>query len=111
MAVPSIDDVQAYLGDTSWTDDDVQAAFDAELAAQRAVVRPAYFLAADAADAREYPADLAEALKRRVARNLAMRAVPLSVAQGDAETAPAYVPKRDPEIARLEAPYRRLVVG
>lgn len=111
MAIPDIDDVQSYLGDTSWTDTEVQAALDAELAAQQAVVRPGYFLAADEDGVRDYPADLAEALKRRVARNLAMRGVPLSVNQGDADTAPAFVPRTDPEIRRLEAPYRRLAVG
>lgn len=111
MAIPDLAAVQEYLGDTSWTDADVSGALAAELAAQAAVVRPAYFLDADAEGYRAYPADLGEALMRRVARNLAARAVPLSVAQGDAETAPAYVPRLDPEIRRLEAPYRRLVVG
>lgn len=91
-----------YLGETSWSDDDVQGALDAELAAQRRMCRvPA-----------TYPADMREAALRRVARNLAMRRLPLAVLRGDGEGGDANVlPGQDPEIRRLERPYRRVKVG
>lgn len=101
MPIPDLAAVKEYLGDSSWTDAEISAALDAETASQAANCRiPA-----------TYPVDLGEALKRRVARNLAVRGVPLSVQQGDIETTPTYVPRTDPEIRRFEAPYRRLVVG
>lgn len=91
-----------YLGRNSAPDADVQDALDAETAAQAARCRvddPA-------------PPDLDQALKRRVACNLARRGLPLAVLQGDAESGRTdFVPGRDPEVRRLEAPYRRLVMG
>jgi hypothetical protein len=100
-ALPTLADVSAYLGDHSASDADVQAALDAETAAQAARCRiPA-----------NYPDDLAEALKRRVARNLALKLLPLAVLQGDTETGSTVLPGNDPEVRRLEAPHRKLVVG
>lgn len=54
---------------------------------------------------------LDEALKRRVVRNLAMRQLPLAIQSGDSESGPIRVGSNDPEIRRLEARYRRRVVG
>jgi hypothetical protein len=55
--------------------------------------------------------DLEEALKRRVQRNLAMRALPLAV-QTNTETGTVTRPaSSDPEIRRLEAERRKLVAG
>lgn len=104
-ALPTLATVRAYLastGPTSFTDADISAALAAETAAQ------AMACAVPAA----YPADLAEALCRRVARNLAARSVPVasfSAFEGGATS--TRVPMKDAEIARLEAPYPRLVVG
>lgn len=111
MAVPELGEVLAYIGDTSWSDAEVQSALDAETAAQQRIVRSGYFLT-DTEDPAylAYPDDLAEALKRRVARNLEMRGLPLSVQTGDIE-APASIPRLDPEIRRYEYPHRRLPVG
>lgn len=91
-----------YLGHTSRTDADITVALAAETDNQRRVCRvPAV-----------YPNDLKEALMRRVARNLAMRAMPLAVLRGDAEAGESVVlPVRDPEIRRLEGPWRRLPMG
>lgn len=60
-----------------------------------------------------YPAALREALLRRVARNLAMRKLPLGVQPiiTDAAAAGVYIGGTDPEVKRLEAPYRRRVLG
>lgn len=100
--MPDADDLDEYLGPHSFADEILDDVLAAEAAAQRKMCRvPAV-----------YPADLREALLRRCARNLAMRRVPLSVLQGDADagTTNAY-PGRDPEVRRLEAPWRKLVVA
>lgn len=95
-------EIATYLGDTSWSEQDLQDALDAEAAAQRAIcVVPA-----------EYPTDLREALKRRVARNLSMRRIPLAVLQGDAESGtPSVLPGNDPEIRRFEKPHLRVLIA
>jgi len=101
--MPDLAAVKAYLGDTSWTDAEITSALTAETAAQQARCRiPA-----------TYGPDLAEALKRRVARNLAARAVPLATYtsfEGGGGTS-TKVPWTDPEIRRLESRYRRWAVG
>lgn len=104
-ALPTLADLKAYLqstGSTSFTDAALSLALAAETAAQAAACRvPA-----------AYPADLREALYRRVARNLAARAVPVAqFSSFEGVGTATRVPQRDPEVARLEAPYRRLVVG
>lgn len=100
--MPTIVELDAYLGVHSWSDDELQDALDAEASAQRDVCRiPA-----------DYPDSLAQALLRRATRNLAMRLLPLAVLRGDAEGGDATVlPGRDPETRRFEAPYRKLTVG
>jgi len=58
------------------------------------------------------PWPLREALCRRVQVNLARRALPLGVIEQASDGAgPSFVPRNDPEVRRLEAPYRKLVVG
>ena len=104
MGMPSVDDVATYLRESaaSWATEDLQDALDAEAAAQRSVCRVKAV----------YPADLREALLRRVARNLALRGLPLAVLRGDAEAGDTTIlPGRDPEVRRLEAPHRKLVFG
>lgn len=95
------EDVLAYLGaSTSATVAEVADAMEAEIAAQRRVCRVPV----------PYPADLHQALKRRVARNLAARMVPVaSFTTFEGGGTSARVPMKDAEIARFEAPYRRLV--
>lgn len=94
--------VAAYLGANSYTDVQLQAAIDAESAAQAKVC--------SVPD--PYPRDLREALLRRVARNLAMRPIPLAVLRGDADAGEANIlPGTDPEIRRLEKPYLWLLVA
>jgi hypothetical protein len=101
-AMPTVDELRDYLGDTSHDNDTLTAALAAEAAAQRArCTVPAV-----------YPADLREALLRRVARNLAARSVPVaSFSAFDGGVTSTRVPSSDPEVRRLEAPYRRMVVG
>lgn len=112
-AMPDLDDLRGdpggdpptygYLGQNTWTDAELQGALDAEAAAQRSACRvPA-----------AYPADLREALLRRVAVNLAKRQLPLMMLQGDAEagSTTSFVPGRDAEVRRLEGPFRKLRMG
>lgn len=100
--MPTVTELADYLGDTSHDTPTLTAALAAEAAAQRARCKvPAV-----------YPADLREALLRRVARNLAARSVPVaSVSAFDGGVTSTRVPTSDPEVRRLEAPYRRLAVG
>jgi hypothetical protein len=100
-AMPAISDVDAYLGQHSWTDDELTDALAAEASAQRDVCDvPA-----------AYPDSLRQALLRRVARNLSMRALPLAVLRGDAEASSTYIPRLDAEVRRFEAPHRKLPIG
>lgn len=103
---PNIAEAKAYLGsDHSWSDTQVEAALNAEAAAQARVVR--------IPDGVGYPPDLAEALFRRVAANLALRALPLGLQSSASEMAitTTRVGGGDAEVRRLERPYRRLAVG
>ncbi|GAB3812103.1 hypothetical protein [Kribbella italica] len=106
MTAPTVTDADNYLGDTSYTTEELGKAFAAEKKAQAKVCRVP-------ADDAEWDEDLSEALFRRVARNLAMRGIPLAILQGDADlgTVGARLPGRDPEVRRLEAPWRKLVMG
>lgn len=100
--VPDLAAVKVYLGETSWSDAEIADALAAESAAQRRKCRiPA-----------NYPEDLGQALKRRVARNLAARAVPVATFTSfEGGTTSARVPQLDAEIKRFEAPFPRGRVG
>lgn len=103
MGMPTVDDVARYLkgAAASWSTADLQEELDAEAEHQQAKcgIRAAY------------PTPLRKALLRRVQRALAMRALPLATVQGDADGGNILLPGNDPEVRRLEAPYRRLSVG
>lgn len=106
----SLDTVKAYLGETSWSDATIQAALDAETAAQAKVCAipllpndPEWI----------YPADLTEALCRRVAHNLANRSLPLGLStnSSDGYVSTSRVGGDDAEVMRLERPWRKRVVA
>lgn len=106
---PTTADVKAYLasaGPHSWTDEQISDALYAEMAAQANVCRIRE-------DWTFYPDDLIQALYRRVAHNLALRALPLGVQATVTEVGAlnTYVGGTDAEVKRLEAPYRRWVMG
>lgn len=114
----TLDDVLAYLGSAvaaryvdagsdPVTYSQVQDAIDAETDAQLGKVA---YPVDDNDDPVAAPA-LDEALKRRVARNLSMRSLPLSLQGQGTEFGPVRVGGTDPEVRRLEARYRRTVVG
>lgn len=103
--MPDSDEVKNYLstnGGTSATDAAIQEALDAEAEAQRRACNvPAV-----------YPPDLREALKRRVARNLAARSVPIAqITSFEGGATASRVPQKDPEVARLEGPHRKVVIA
>ena len=104
MPAPSIGELRVYLGASSYTDQQLQSALSAEFKAQGRVVRQP---AIDAV----WDEDLAEALCRRVARNLAMRGIPLAMFSGDQELGGLVPPNRDPEVRRLEGPFKKLKSG
>lgn len=56
-----------------------------------------------------YTAALAAALVRRVSRSLAFKNLPLAVIQDEAGA--TRLGPSDPEVRRLEAPYRKVVLG
>jgi hypothetical protein len=98
--MPDLAEVKTYLGITDSSKDAlVTDALNAETEDQEAKCRVPVV----------YPIQLGQALKRRVARNLALRGIPLAVLQGDAEVGSLTLPGRDPEVRRLEAPFRKLV--
>lgn len=106
MPAPTVDDITEYLGEDSWTPEQVDSAFLAEKAAQAKRCR----VPADDAD---WDEDLVEALCRRVAVLLAKRNLPLGVS-ASIDTATGFGQRftsQDPDVARLEAPYRKVVVG
>lgn len=98
----SLVNLKLYLGTTTFSDTELTNALATETAAQLARCRMPAIV----------PAELVEALKRRVQCNLARRGLPLGLtgASGDGDS-PAYLPGNDPEVRRLEAPWRRLPVG
>lgn len=103
MAV--IDDVKAYLASIGvpvgkYSDAVLLQVIATETAAQNAKCRPSS------------SPDLAEALQRRVVINLARRGITLGVIEQSSDGGgPAFIPRQDAEVKRLEAPFRRLVVG
>lgn len=105
MPAPDVAALRTYLGQSSYTDEQLTAALAAEARAQRRVCRVPKDPAA------VWDEDLTEALCRRVARNLAMRGIPLAMFQGDADGGALVPPNRDPEVRRLEGPLRKLKLG
>ena len=105
--LPTVDDLDGYLtsgsGAHDWSTDDLAGALAAEQAAQHRVCRIGPV----------YTADLREALLRRAQRNLALRSNALAMFRGDGEAGQpqAFLPGTDPEVRRLERPYRKLPKG
>lgn len=92
---PTVEEVATALGKTV---ESITAAYSAEVAAQASQCR-----------VDPYDPALAAALIRRVKRAKAMEAVALGVVQD--ETGPIRIGSADPEVRRLEGPYRRTPIG
>jgi hypothetical protein len=96
-----IESVRAQYGitDSAMGDHELQRVLDAETHNQAKVC-----------DIPEWgSADLDLALMRRVARSVSAQGIPLGVVGLDTEYGTARMPSYDPEIERLEGPYRRAV--
>lgn len=107
MPAPSAEDVQAYLPEYgSSTPVDIESALAAEKSAQAQVCLVP-------ADDAAWPADLTEALLRRVAANLEVRqnALGVSLAQSEFGVTQVRVGGGDREVNRLEGPYRVIPVA
>lgn len=102
---PTRDDVRDYIGTTNHSDAAIDSALATEIAAQARVCRLGE-------DPDPYTDDLLEALLRRVQRLLEMRSKPLGYQDTMTEFGPSSSRVGpDPEIRRLEGPYRKLVIG
>jgi hypothetical protein len=101
VPAPTTDDVRDYLGVDAPSEADVAAALAAEKVAQ------AHWCDVPL-DSEPWPADLAEALCRRVAHNLAVRSNPTGVQTAESEfgVTQLRVGGLDAEVRRLEGPYR-----
>jgi hypothetical protein len=104
----NIEDVRTYIRDDgaeTWTDDQLQETVDSEFSAQTAKCRQVFLVDEDS-----YPEDLRQAMLRRCQRALAMRGQVLGM-QTSPEGDAVIIPRNDPEIVRLEGPYKRMPVG
>lgn len=108
MAAPTAEDAETYLAEQggSWGETAIASAFAAEKRAQARRCRVP-------ADDAEWDEDLVEALFRRTAHNLGLRALPLGVQANitDGAIATSRVGGLDAEVRRLEGPFRKLVKG
>ncbi|GAA1549924.1 hypothetical protein GCM10009804_03130 [Kribbella hippodromi] len=111
MAVPTLAEVRTRLKLTTdrINDDELGDVLAAEIELQRKVCTIPADPTNPPADA--FPVPLRTALFRRVARSLALKGIPLAVLQGDAETGTTILPSNDPEVRRIERPYRIEVVA
>lgn len=111
---PTVTEAIAYLAatGTTYTEPVVAPVLAAERAAQAKRCRFPADPAAPA-DPLPYPADLKEALFRRVAHTLAVRPLPLGMQATITEmgASTTRVGGTDAEVRRLESPWRKLVKG
>ena len=112
FVVVDLTSLSAYLGPEvvgQWDDASLSSALSAECAAQARVCR----IPVDDAEDFTYPADLAEAVFRRVGHNLALRRLPLGVQATVSEynATTTRVGGEDAEVRRLERPWRRWPIG
>lgn len=101
MSSMDVNAIREYLAGkgASYSDEAIENATTAERELQQRACRVDPLSAA-----------LFEALCRRVHRNLAMRAIPLGV-QETGDGVGVRLGSNDPEVRRLEAPYRKTAVG
>lgn len=101
---PDRDALKLLVDLSTFTDAEIDAELPVETAAQARVCRiPAD---PDPLVPQPYPADLGKALARRVARALNMRQKPLGYEAG-LDGGLSYISANDPEVRRLESPFRK----
>lgn len=111
--LPTVPVVKAYLGpDQSWTDSAIVDALASQAGDQAKKVA---FPTPPVEDPTWIPDALATALCRRVQVALSLQPLPLGVqvtmSDYNAATTRLGSPSRDPLVADLERPYRKLVIG
>ena len=103
--VLNLSDVKAYLGPSTTADNaTLNRVFTVERKAQAAACNVPAVGSGTVAEI-----VLEEALLRRIAVNLARRGLPLGMQMSDVGA--ARISSSDPEVRRLELPYRKTVVG
>lgn len=104
--IPTLGEIREWIGvpDTVMPDDQLQTVVAGELSLQAKLC--------DVGDGPgEYPPEAVEGLYRRVGRVVAARVSPLGMVATDSEYGAARLPSTDAEIARVEGPIRRMVLG
>ena len=111
--VPSVDDVRKWVQVPATSVDDAQLSqvIAAELAGQALSCRVPPVVDPPPDPDAFYPDALAQAIYRRVARELAGRQVPLGIVGDGAEYGPNALATFDAEVERIEGPYRMVVFG
>jgi hypothetical protein len=103
---PTVTELRTYLEqpgvNLKWTDVELGEVLAAELENQAEVCRMPGAV---------FPAWARRAVLRRCQRALTLKSLPLATPQGDAEGGLSFIPRRDPEIDRLEGPHRKVVFG
>lgn len=110
--IPDLAAVKDYLGsEHSWSDEEIEAALAAQVGDQAKKCT----VPVDAEDPTWMPDPLADALLRRTHVELSLKALPLGVqvTMSDYNAAATRVgsPSKDPLVADLERPYRKLVIA
>lgn len=100
--VPTVAEYKDYVKQDfgSWSDAEIEETLDVEASAQRKVCRVGAVI----------DPDLRSALLRRVRVNFSRRGQPVLVTV-DSEGNNTFLPINDPEVRRLERPFRKLVMG
>lgn len=111
MAIPTLEEVRNRLSvpEGRISDEELTDTLAAEVQLQALVCRVPVDPTEPPADV--FPVALKQAIFRRVARALAMKGLPIAVLRGDAETGSTILPSNDPEVRRLERPFRIEVVA
>lgn len=110
--IPTFTDVKAYMGaDQSWSDAEISAALNAQAGDQAKKCT----IPVDPEAPGTMPDALAEARCRRTQVALSLQPLPLGVqvmlSDSNAATVRVGSPSKDPLVADLERPYRKLVLG
>lgn len=109
LPMPDVAAIRSHLDGagvtTSWSDEVIAQTILTERAAQARICRVPF-------DDGPWPADLADALRRRIARNLCSRTLPLGFQATPTDGGVTALRLGwDIEIKRLESPFRRMVMG
>lgn len=106
LGLPTIDEVRVYVGvpATVLPDDDLERIYAAELEVQTRTCRTPV-------DTTTWPAALAQALLRRIQRQIAGKNLPLGYMDPAGDYGPARIPQYDAMVENLEGTYRVVVFG